>query len=172
MADSLADVSDVLKVGILTISDRCSSGQMDDRSGPAIRQVVVETDWEVTQYNVIPDNPNEIRQILVRWCDDGLCDCILTTGGTGLSTRDFTPESTVAVLDRQLPHLATQIALSDIESVPTAILSRGVAGTRRQTLIVNLPGSVNGATNGAKIVVKIARHAVDVLRGQGDKGHG
>jgi molybdopterin adenylyltransferase len=160
-----------VRVGILTISDRSSRGLRDDLSGPAIKQVADEMGFTVSISQCIPDDISQIAQTLTNWADNHFCDCILTTGGTGLSSRDVTPEATATVLDRQLMHLASQIALSGASSVPTAVLSRALAGTRGQVLIVNLPGSPNGARDGARIALAVAEHAVDVLRDDGDKAH-
>ncbi len=101
----------------------------------------------------------------------GLCDCILTTGGTGLAERDVTPEATEKALDQSLPHLAAHLALEGVKTVPTAILSRGVAGARSRTLIVNLPGSPNGAAAGARLLAPIIPHAVALLQGRGQADH-
>jgi molybdenum cofactor synthesis domain-containing protein len=160
-----------LRIGILTVSDRSSKGERDDLSGPAIQKVAEKHGFDVTQYAIVPDEIEKISETLKTWADQNLCDCILTTGGTGLSKRDVTPEATELVLERQLPHLATEIAMTGADHVPTAVLSRALAGTRGKTLIVNLPGSVNGAREGAEIVFSVAKHAVDVLHEQGDKGH-
>jgi len=154
-----------VRIGILTISDRASRGEMEDLSGPAIQKAVAKSKLIVAVYACIPDDRKLISRTLRRWADEDLCDCILTTGGTGLSARDVTPESTLRILDQTLPHLSTYIALQGVKSAPTAILSRGIAGARGRTLIVNLPGSPDGAATGARIVAGVATHAVAVLRG-------
>jgi molybdopterin adenylyltransferase len=163
--------NEILRVGVLTISDRSAAGLRDDLSGPAIQRVVVEFDFTVSIAVCIPDDRSQIEQTLKDWADNSLCDCILTTGGTGLATRDITPDATESVLESQLPHLASQIALTGAKTVPTALLSRAIAGTRAKTLIVNLPGSPRGAEDGARIVLPIAKHAVDVLKDDGDLFH-
>jgi molybdopterin adenylyltransferase len=156
-----------VRIGILTISDRASKGEMEDLSGPAIQKALAKSKFIVAVYACIPDDRKQISRTLRRWADEDLCDCILTTGGTGLSERDVTPEATGRVLDRELPHLASHIALSAVKTVPTAVLSRGVAGARGKTLIVNLPGSPDGAASGARILSGIAAHAVSILHGGG-----
>src|ERR1700722_17043981 len=109
-----------LNIGILTISGRSSSGEREDLSGPAIRKVAEEHGFTVSVYACIPDDQEQIAETLMHWADDEVCNCILTTGGTGLSSRDVTPEATEMILDRQLPHLAAQIALTGAQTVPTA----------------------------------------------------
>lgn len=167
----MAAVKDALRIGVLTASDRCSSGEREDRSGPAVRRVAEELGYIVSVHDCVPDDASRIAETLTNWADGDMCDCILTTGGTGLSERDVTPEATVNVLDKQLPHLAAQIALLGARAVSTAVLSRAVAGTRGTVLIVNLPGSPSGAVDGARIALAVAKHAVEVLHGNGDKSH-
>lgn len=155
-----------LRIGILTVSDRASRGEMEDMSGPAIRKAFAKAAFGVSVYACIADDRKQISRTLRRWADEDLCDCIVTTGGTGLAKRDVTPEATTRILDRALPHLASHLALAGIKTAPTAVLSRGVAGARGRTLIVNLPGSPSGAASGAKLLSAIAAHAVAVLRGE------
>ncbi len=161
-----------VRIGILTVSDRGSRGEIKDESGPAIQAALGTKQFVVAVYACVPDDRKTISRTLRRWADEDLCDCILTTGGTGLSDRDVTPEATERVLDQQLPALALHLALEGAKTVPTAVLSRGIAGSRGGTLIVNLPGSPNGAQNGAKLLAPIIPHAVDVLQKHSeDVGH-
>ncbi len=170
-----ADQKPAIRVGVLTISDRASRGEMADRSGPAIGEALranSESVFAVTLTACIADEVKLISRTLRRWADDGLCDCILTTGGTGLAERDVTPEATERVLDQTLPYVAMYLALEGVKTVPTAVLSRGVAGARGPTLIVNLPGSPNGAASGAGLLAPIIPHAVAMLQGRGQADHG
>jgi molybdenum cofactor synthesis domain-containing protein len=165
--EHVGDRKPIVRVGILTISDRASHGEMEDLSGPAIQKALTKSKFIVAVYACISDDRKQITRTLRRWSDEDLCDCILTTGGTGLSDRDVTPEATIRALDRVLPHLATQIAMQGVKTVPTAVLSRGLAGARGRTLIVNLPGSPDGAAAGARLLTAVMPHAVAVLRGEG-----
>jgi molybdenum cofactor synthesis domain-containing protein len=156
-----------VRIGILTISDRASRGEMEDQSGPAIQKALSKSKFVIAVYACIADDRKQITRTLRRWADEDLCDCILTTGGTGLSERDVTPEATARAIDRELPHLATHLALQGAKTVPTAVISRGMAGARGRTLIVNLPGSPDGAAGGGRILSAIVPHAVSILRGGG-----
>ena len=145
------DQKTMIRVGVLTISDRASRGEFVDRSGPAIAEALLaisDSQFAVALTACIADDVKLISHTLKRWADDELCDCILTTGGTGLAERDVTPEATEKVLDQTLPYVAMHLALEGVKTVPTAVLSRGIAGARGRTLIVNLPGSPDGAATG------------------------
>ena len=151
-----------IRVGILTISDRSSAGETTDESGPAIRNVFTTPEFVISVYACIADERKQITKTLRRWADDDLCDCIVTTGGTGLSARDITPEATARVLDSISRRSRFRSPLkAQKPSLPR--VSRGLAGARGKTLIVNLPGSPAGARDGAIIVAKIAGHAVKIL---------
>ena len=169
------DQKKTIRVGVLTISDRASRGELVDRSGPAIGEALrsnANSMLAVALTACIADDVKLISRTLRRWADDGLCDCILTTGGTGLAERDVTPEATEKVLDQFLPYVAMHLALEGAKTVPTAVLSRGIAGARGRTLIVNLPGSPNGAATGARLLAPIIPHAVALLQGRGQADHG
>lgn len=131
-----------ISIGILTISDRASAGVYEDKSGAAIRDVLtrwVASDWKA-EYRVIPDEQPLIEATLREMCDELRCSLVVTTGGTGPAPRDVTPEATVAVCDRLMPGFGEQMRAVSVRTVPTAILSRQLAGTRGSTLIINLPG--------------------------------
>lgn len=131
------------KIGILTISDRASRGQYEDRGGPAIRDYltdVLTSAWQA-EARIIPDEQAMIEQALIALCDDEGCDLVITTGGTGPAPRDVTPEATEAVCQKMMPGFGELMRHVSLNSVPTAILSRQTAGIRGQTLIVNLPGN-------------------------------
>jgi len=154
-----------MKVGVLTVSDKGARGEREDKSGPAIREMIAAAGGEVTRAKIVPDEPADIRATLVAWAEEGL-DIILTTGGTGFSPRDRTPEATKAVIEREAPGLAEAMRRAGAEKTPTAILSRAVAGLRGATLIVNLPGSERGVREGLAVILPVLPHAVEVLRGE------
>ncbi len=153
-----------MRVGILTISDRSAMGEREDRSGPALAKVIQSNKWAVVETTVVPDEANQISNLLKEWCDSGAIDLILTTGGTGFSARDVTPEATVEVLDRPAPGMAEAMRAHSLKKTPHAMLSRAVAGIRGKTLILNLPGSPTGAQENLEVVLPVLAHAVQVLQ--------
>jgi molybdenum cofactor synthesis domain-containing protein len=157
-----------LRVAILTISDRSSSGERLDSSGPALEEVVNSQGWSVSFVEIIPDDFAVIQRTLTQWCDSRDTDVILTTGGTGFGPRDVTPEATQAVLERPAPGIAEAIRLAGLQVTPHAMLSRAVCGIRGRTLIINLPGSPKGAVESLQVVLPVLAHAVELL--QGDPG--
>jgi molybdopterin adenylyltransferase len=154
--------------GILTISDRSSRGEREDKSGPALQEKILAFGWRVNQLDIIPDDLPAIQETLVRWVDSQGLDVILTTGGTGFSPRDVTPEATHAVIERPAPGLAEAMRAASLKITPHAMLSRAVAGVRGKTLIVNLPGSPTAALENLDVVVPVLPHAVQLL--QEDEG--
>ncbi|MEK7275514.1 MAG: molybdopterin adenylyltransferase [Candidatus Desantisbacteria bacterium] len=155
----------MFKVGILTISDRCSQGMREDKSGEAIQEMLSGLNSEVVQYEIVPDDREIIAQKLVEMVDITGCDLVLTTGGTGCSPRDITPEATLMVIDREVPGLAEAMRSASLKITPHAMLSRAVAGIRKQCLIINLPGSPNGAAECLNVIMPALPHGLNVLRG-------
>jgi molybdopterin adenylyltransferase len=154
-----------VRLVILTISDGVAAGVRDDGSGTAIEAWAARHGWRLVARDVVPDDANTIAGRLRAHADRGDTDVILTTGGTGLTSRDVTPEATRSVLERDVPGIAEALRRHGEASTPYAILSRGVAGTRGTTLIVNLPGSEGGVRDGLALLERIAGHAVQLLRG-------
>ncbi|HEX4681600.1 MAG TPA: MogA/MoaB family molybdenum cofactor biosynthesis protein, partial [Gemmatimonadaceae bacterium] len=155
-----------MRVAILTISDAGARGERQDNSGDAIAEWTRGRGYSVEARALVPDESTDIVSALITWCDEDSADVVLTTGGTGLSARDVTPEATRAVLEREAPGIAERIRILSLESFPRAALSRGLAGTRNKTLIVNLPGSTSGVKDGLAALDPIIDHAVAVLRGE------
>jgi molybdopterin adenylyltransferase len=152
-----------LRFGILTASDRSARGEREDTSGQALARLVREQGWSVERQALLPDDQAAIRDLLVSWADSGELDLILTTGGTGFSPRDVTPEATRAVIDREAPGLAEAMRAASLKITPHAMLSRIVTGIRKKTLIINLPGSPKGAVENLQVVIPALPHAIQLL---------
>ncbi len=159
----------MVTVGILTISDTASRGGREDLSGDAIREMISTIGGEVAEYRIVPDEVDQIAECLRAWADGRALDLVLTTGGTGLSPRDVTPEATRSVLTREVPGIAEAMRLEGLKHTPRAMLSRAVAGVRGRTLIVNLPGSPRGVRESLGAVLDVLPHALEMLHG-GDHG--
>lgn len=153
-----------IRFGILTLSDRSARGERADASGPALVDLVQNQGWSVVAQSLLPDNELGIRDLLTSWADSGEMDVILTTGGTGFSPRDVTPEATRAVIHREAPGLAEAMRLASLKVTPHAMLSRIVTGIRKKTLIINLPGSPRGAVENLQVVIPVLPHAVQLLQ--------
>ena len=153
-----------IRIGIITVSDRSSRGERPDESGPALVKAVSQQGWEVVRTEVLPDEADQVKTKLVEWADGGEMDVILTTGGTGFSPRDITPEATQAVIQRPTPGLTEAMRSAGLRITPHAMLSRAIAGIRSRTLIVNLPGSPKGAIENLAVLIPIMPHAIQLLR--------
>lgn len=158
-----------VRVGILTISDRASGGEYDDRSGPLIREIVEERlEWGISLDDIVPDEQEQIEAALTGWSDDEALDLLLTTGGTGFTPRDRTPEATLAVVDREAPGMAEAMRAASLKVTPYAMLSRAVVGIRGYTLIVNLPGSPKAVHENLEVLLPVLPHAVEMLKAARD----
>ncbi|MBN2374530.1 MogA/MoaB family molybdenum cofactor biosynthesis protein [bacterium] len=153
------------KAGVITISDKGASGKREDRSGPALVRAVENAGIDVTFIRIVPDEIDQIEEALIEACDKNNLDLVLTTGGTGLSPRDVTPEATKKVIERDSPGFSEAIRQNGLKSTPYAMISRGVSGIRGKTLIINLPGSVSGATEGIHAILSAIPHALAKLCG-------
>jgi molybdopterin adenylyltransferase len=154
-----------LRLAILTISDAGSRGERSDSSGDLIASWAKERGYTVAERALIPDDTVRIVAMLAEWSDGDRADLILTTGGTGLTERDVTPEATRAVLNKEAPGIAEALRMTSFARFPRAALSRGLAGVRGKTLIVNLPGSPGGVRDGLGVLNDLVEHAVELVRG-------
>lgn len=154
------------KIKIITISDRAFSGEREDLSGPAIKSYLEEKGWKISSYIVIDDDKKRIMRELCDACDDEKMDLILTTGGTGFSQRDVTPEATLQIADRLCPGIAEAIRAESLKITKHAMLSRAVSVMRKQTLIINLPGSPKACREGLDVVIDALEHAIGIMRGE------
>ena len=155
-------------VGVLTISDKGARGDRQDKSGTVIREILPSIDACIANYDVIPDEKELIVAKLVKWADEDDLDIIITTGGTGLTPRDVTPEATLAVVDRIVPGFAEAMRAESLKKTPHAMLSRAVVGTRGKCLIINLPGSPKAVRECLEVILPALPHAVETLKGQSD----
>lgn len=154
----------IIRCVVLTISDSASRGERDDLSGPAVSAELASLPTEIVARAILPDEIDEIADQLRRYADSGLVDLIVTTGGTGFSRRDVTPEATRQVIEREAPGLAERMRAESLRLTPLAVLSRSVCGIRGGTLIINLPGSVRGARENLQAIARTLPHAISLLR--------
>ena len=157
-----------IRFGILTVSDSSFQGQRADASGPELVRQVETLGWQVVRTDIVPDEFEVLTKILIEWCGSGALDVILTTGGTGFSPRDVTPEATQAVIERPAPGLVEAMRQESLKITAHAMLSRAAAGIRGQTLVVNLPGSPKAARENLDVLVPVLPHAVQLLQDDPD----
>ena len=153
-----------ITAAILTISDRSSRGEYEDRSGPVIEELLKSINAKIAQYRIIPDEQDVIAQALRHLSDHLNVDLIVTTGGTGLTARDVTPEATLEVIDKRIPGLEEAMRAESIKITPHGMLSRAIAGLRHKTLIINLPGSPKAVRETLSVVLPALPHAVELIR--------
>jgi len=163
---NLVKIFKMFSAGIITISDKGARGQRLDKSGEVIRDNLATINSHVVQYDIIPDDTDIIAGKLTDWADEGNLDVILTTGGTGLSERDVTPEATLSVVDKVAPGFGEAMRAKTFTITPMAMLSRAVAGVRGKCLIINLPGSPKAVQECLEVILPVLNHAVEIIKGE------
>ena len=154
-----------MRVGIITLSDSAFLGQREDESGAAIEKIMQESKYQVVHRSVLPDSRRKISEALKELCDSRQLDLIVTTGGTGLSPSDQTPEATMDILERIVPRISEALRWNSMRFTPRAMLSRGVAGIRKNTLVINLPGSPQAVEECLRFLLPALSHGLEVLKG-------
>lgn len=154
------------RVAVLTISDKCSKGQREDKSGKIIQDIIRDLPGNVVKYEVIPDETDMIKERIKNYCDELNADLVLTNGGTGFTSRDFTPEATKEVIEREVPGIPEAMRTLCLGFTKRAMLSRGIAGIRGKSLIVNLPGSSRGAKESLEAILDGLAHGLDMVIGR------
>ena len=154
-----------MKVGLLTVSDRGSKGEYEDRSGPLMANIIADhTPWQVSHRDIVPDEFETIVNTLIAWCEDGV-NLLLTSGGTGFSPRDITPEATRRVIERETPGIAEAVRAESLKITKHAMLSRAVAGIRGKTLIINMPGNPKAVKENLDVLLPVLPHALELIVG-------
>lgn len=154
------------RIAVITASDKGARGDRVDKSGPAICEMIASL-GEVVDYRVLPDDLEVLKKVMTELCDQKKVDLILTTGGTGLAPRDNTPEATLAVIEREVPGLAEAMRMESMKKTNRAMLSRGVAGVRNLTLIINLPGSLKAVRECLEVIMPALPHGLEIMTGRG-----
>jgi molybdopterin adenylyltransferase len=157
----------MIRTAVLTISDSCAEGKREDLSGKTIVEMLPADKFEISRRKIVPDNKNSIAEELKLYCDESDIDIVLTTGGTGLGPHDVTPEATRSVCDKIVPGIGEIIRAKGFKKTPNAVLTRGVAGIRKNTLIINLPGSPKAVRESLEILLTAIPHAVEMMHGGG-----
>ncbi len=157
----------MITAGILTVSDSCAQGQRQDASGPAIQETLLAAGYVVGEKRIVPDDRDAIVRELTRFSEEGSHDLVFTTGGTGLGPRDVTPEATGSVCDRLVPGLGELMRAEGLKKTRNAVLSRGIAGIRGETLVINLPGSPKAVRECLEAILDVLPHAIQMMRGGG-----
>ena len=156
----------IYQVAVLTISDRCSKGERADESGKIVREIIKRLPGEVVKYEVIPDVPEQIKERLIDYCDNLKVDLVLTEGGTGFTSTDFTPEATKEVIEKEIPGIPEAMRVEGLKFTKRAMLSRAIAGIRGKTLIVNLPGSKKGVKESLDAILEGLPHGLEMIAGR------
>jgi molybdopterin adenylyltransferase len=153
----------MIKVAVLTLSDKGSKGERTDESGPAIEKLLVKIDAEIVHSEILPDEKSKIKRALISLCKK--TDLIITTGGTGVSPRDVTPDATKEVIDYEIPGMAEAMRRESLKKTPRAMISRAVAGVRGETIIINLPGSPKAVKENLAVVLPVLSHTIEKIKG-------
>lgn len=156
----------MIKVGILVISDKASRGERKDESGPIMKEMVKKLPAEVSEYKITPDEKDQIKENLINWVDKLKLDLILTSGGTGIGARDVTPEATKEVIEKDLPGFVEAMRIKGLEKTPFSMLSRAIVGTRKKSLIINLPGSPKAVRENLEFILPALKHGIEILKGE------
>ena len=159
----------MIKTGVLIVSDKGAAGERKDKSGPVIEELIARVEGKVNSYRIISDHQEQIRAELIKMADEQKLDLVVTSGGTGLAPRDMTPDATRQVIDREIPGIAETIRAESFKKTSRAMLSRGLAGVRGKTLIINLPGSPRAVEECLEIVLPVLNHAVELIQDQVDE---
>lgn len=153
-------------VGIITTSDKGFKGEREDKSGQVIKDMVIKAGYTLKKYILLPDEKDLIEKELIYMCDDLKVNLVLTTGGTGFSQRDITPEATKAIIEREANGISEAIRYYSLQITPRAMLSRGVSGIRKNTLIINLPGSEKAVRESLEFILPSIKHGIEILTGE------
>lgn len=157
---------DGFSVGIITVSDKGSKGERTDASGPAVEELIKQIGGRVEKYIIVPDKKQDIKEAIIEMADDLGLNLILTTGGTGFSKSDVTPEATLEVIEKSAPGIPEAMRAGSLRITPKAMLSRAKAGIRKQTLIINLPGSPKGVRENLEVILPALKHGIEILTGR------
>jgi len=160
-----SDKKSTFQSAILTVSDKGAAGQREDRSGDVVEELLSKSGFEVVERHIVPDEQESIRRILISWVDERNIPLIVTTGGTGLTPRDVTPQATLSVIDYEVPGMAEAMRAESLKKTPHAMISRAIAGVRKQSLIINVPGSPRAAVENLSAVIPALEHALSKLAG-------
>lgn len=150
--------------GIITASDKGARGEREDKSGAAIKEILIANGYDITSYIILPDEQKLLEEEMIRLADEDICDLIITTGGTGFSKRDCTPEATYAVVERLVPGIAEAMRAYSMTITKRSMLSRGISGIRKEALIVNLPGSEKAVRESLDYIIDTLEHGLDILK--------